>query len=507
MKKHKTNKYNLLRCAVLTGTLLFGVGGIKYIDSKSNEVIPYTSDDYKKNEEFESELEIIESEDIKFNNAEIENLLKVLTGKNILTREDLSKIEVLEIENELSNQDFSDLKYLKNLSTLSIKNNNIDLLDIQYNINLYNLNIVECKITNSYGIPNSVNNLILVNSSCNDDCFITPYDMKDFSLRNTILNNLTIKNPKGLEFITINTPSYFDLNTISECTNLQDISISRSPNIINPNVLIKFNNKNIVLDDYASIWLNIDLFNDLNLRNNVDNNRIKTEIEKLDKISSSLFEETDDEETKLQKITLYVINQIDYDETKTLDDNYNKYPMYFALNSNEGICINYSCLWQSLANRGNIKSYQLYNDNHVWNCINDEYIIDPTFIDQAAIIEAVVDGQLQLVNVIDAKSQDFIESNNANILYYYELDLDNIKDTIHDPINLKVELEDEYNKLLNIGYINPNTTIRLISNGKTKQLKIKYIMCTLLLMIMSLTAIDKIEKIKSVKEETFDVKL
>ena len=226
----------------------------------------------------------------------------------------------------------------------------------------------------------------------------------------------------------------------------------------------------------------------------------------LDSIIAELDLTNDDEETKLKKITLFVINRIEYDDTKELDENYNYYPMYFALNSDEGICINYSCLWQALANRAGIKSYQLYSDAHTWNIINDEFYIDSTFIDNGAIVKLVDEqNNAKLANVEDSTSQEFFEEGNEKLLYFYELDLDDMLDRFHDPYNICIELEEKYKEINNIGYVNPNSVGRLIIKNQTKMIKLKIMMGTILLLLVQYTALNKIKQLKDKKEKIEDL--
>ena len=502
----KPKNYSLVKSAIMTGTLVFSLASVRFVDKYYEEQIPYTKEDVSNNIEFENELQIINEETIEFTNKELLSIIQYVLGKNEITREDLLTITTLKIDSELENKDLSELKYLSNLSTLTISNNDVDLNNLKYNINLYNLYINSCMVTNINDISNSINNLILSNVIVLDNQFITPYDLVSLTIRNSNFNNLRIKNPEVLEEIKIDTTSKVDLNVISNCRNLKDIEIVRSPNIINGDVLLQFNKSYIILDDYAPIWMDYSTYSQIRQIDNSNTRRVKDEMKTLDSIIAELDLTNDDEETKLKKITLFVINRIEYDDTKELDENYNYYPMYFALNSDEGICINYSCLWQALANRAGIKSYQLYSDVHTWNIVNDEFYIDSTFIDNGAIVKLVDEqNNAKLANVEDSTSQEFFEEGNEKLLYFYELDLDDMLDRFHDPYNICIELEEKYKEINNIGYVNPNSVGRLIIKNQTKMIKLKIMMGTILLLLVQYTALNKIKQLKDKKEKIEDL--
>ena len=63
-----------------------------------------------------SELEQLKSDDIIFSNAEFYDYLLKKLKVDVLTRADLNSISFLKIDDQFSNCDFSDFKYLPNLS-------------------------------------------------------------------------------------------------------------------------------------------------------------------------------------------------------------------------------------------------------------------------------------------------------------------------------------------------------------------------------------------------------
>lgn len=496
-KKKIRRKFTLVKGAILTGTLIFSMTGIKYIDKKNIETIPYTQEDLQYKEYIEQELNKINNEDISFNNKELYDYLLKITSKETLTREDLNNIKTLNIDIPLNNNNLEDLKYLQNLSTLSINQMNIDVSNIKYNINLYNVAFNNCNLVNINDLPNNINNIILTNCNINDSYFNTPFDLKTLLIRNTLFNNLHIKNPSNLEELLINTKSLFDCNSILECSNLKDLEISRSSNVINSKKLTELKKTNITLDDYASIWIDKETLSNINLTKTDQNNRTKEEIDKIDEIITSLNLSQNDEETKIKKITIYVINWLDYDQTEDLNSIYNDYPMYYALNQNKGICINYTSLWQALANRAGIKNYSMFNDYHTWNYIDNKFYIDPTYLDTSTVVKIKNDeGDSELANISNKTSLNIMQENNEKILYFYELNIDDELDKYHDYKNKCVYLEGKIDELNNIGYVNPNSIGRIMMNNQVKLMKTKVAIITLLTLLLAFKSIDKIEKIK-----------
>ena len=61
-----------------------------------------------------------------------------------------------------------------------------------------------------------------------------------------------------------------DLNNLKDCTNLKELSLQRISNIKNAKVLKELPNlENIILDEYASIWLDLDTLKSLPLSRNM----------------------------------------------------------------------------------------------------------------------------------------------------------------------------------------------------------------------------------------------
>ena len=103
-----------------------------------------------------------------------------------------------------------------------------------------------------------------------------------------------------------------DLNNIKDCTNLKELSVERITNIKNPEVLRKLKNLEIVtLDEYATIWLDLDTLNTLPISNKEE---LSTIIELLDNMASSIISNPDSSpEEKARLLIINLLENYDYD--------------------------------------------------------------------------------------------------------------------------------------------------------------------------------------------------
>lgn len=431
------------------------------------EKIPYTQEDKINNITFSTELiEIMSTEKITFQNQELYNLIVSQVGEP-LTKEKLSDITELTIEEQLSNNNLSDLKYLPNLLSLTIHNNDLNLEDIQYNQNLYYLELNSCTIKNTQSLPNTTEGLILDNCTCNDNRLITPYNCNTLILTGSSINNLTLKNPKSLEYLSIIGDTILDLNTIKDCTNLSELTLKLCSNISNPHILTQLPNlKTLKIDDYCPIWLNNEILKHLPLSEE-DKIIYSSEINTLDTIASTLVaNESLSEEDKIQRIVLYILEKLKYDMDIVEDpDNtinsvhdYNLEPIKNALNNEEVVCINYACLFKALANRLNLNNYQLFSTNHSWNIVyqDGEYKgYDLTNLDIGPIVQMADTKELCII--ADTTTEELIEQGNSEYLYYYGFD--KIDDIDHQSLYTPTDIE---NTIINIGYINEKSISKIL---------------------------------------------
>ncbi len=502
MKKNKKRNYTLVR-TVSTILVIAGLSGAitELTTPNFKEEIAFTQEDIERNIAFNDELiSIYEDTTVEFINPELYDIIaSQVEGE--LTVGKLREIKELEITQTLEEPDFRDLKYLPNLNYLSISNNTIDLEDIKYNQNLFLLNLEHCTFRNTEFIPNATDSVFFTNCFSQDNSIIVPYYTKNLHIFDSNPNNIYLKNPSELETFTLIGDGYIDLACIKDCNNLKEIKIEVCSNIRNASYLQSLQSLvKVSLDDYAAIWLDTDTLASLPLEDEDYRYILYDEITKLDEIAEIITngEQLSDSE-KIARISSYILSSLDYnyqitdEETKNSQEitDFNKNPINYALNKEEVICINYASIFQALANRLGVNSFQLFNENHTWNMAQNEngfYGYDMTYLESAAIVK-LDDGELAIVE--DTESQELIDIGKGSLLHFYEFDLDAIIDAEHisDSIPRKI------NEIVkNIGYINENSMLKIIYKNQVQIKKIStFLICELALTIIAI-AVSIIER-------------
>ena len=494
-------KYKLIK-GIATYTLITAISlGVSSIPQNQ---IPFTQEDKVNNIVFSEQLEEIMNEKIEFTNKELESIIIEEVGYPI-TKEKLLELHSLSIITKLNNQDLSELKYLPNLYSIFIYDNDVNLEDLKYNQNLYSIYLTACTITNSEYLPNTIEYIDINYCHYKGEEFIVPYYTKELSTKSTIINNIRLKNPSRLEKLSLYTDSFLDLNNIKDCTNLKELSLERTTNIKNPEVLRKLKSLEIVtLDEYATIWLDLDTLNTLPISNKEE---LSTIIELLDNMASSIISNPDSSpEEKARLLIINLLENYDYDfesidnyqEDDSIITIYNDYPITTILETNKGVCVNYACLFTALANRVGIDTFQLFNYEHTWNAINtdDGYVCyDLSYLESGAIIKLEDIDALAMIK--DTASEDMIRDNKGTDLYYYEFNIDKILDDNHIADYTPQEIEE---KVLNIGYINDNSLIRLQDKYNNQLYKMNKFLKTFLILSLT-TFLLKIKKEKQNNEK------
>lgn len=194
----------------------------------------------------------------------------------------------------------------------------------------------------------------------------------------------------------------------------------------------KNNGIEVVFDDDSYFSKIIDINNKLNIM--------------LDEIG---IQDTDSDKEKLRKISLYIVDNLEYDrdiskkleqnEDTGSDDFYKDGFLYGALEKKSQICGNYSALLHALGNRVGLEIYDVGSNEHAWNMIRiDEeyYIVDLTFVDYYQELK------------------DILRNGNISDMDYYLKDIDEELKENSDYFTLDVKEEvikesDTYVKKLN----------------------------------------------------------
>jgi len=393
--------------------------------------IPYTNEDYIHNLQFSEELEdILKTKEISFKNQELKRIVKRQVKENHTTLEEL---DTLVIDESLQNIDLSDLKYLPHLKYLAISNNLINLEDIQYNQKLEQIQFNNCYFYHTFALPNTIYAICMDNSTCLDQQMILPYNIARISFRECNYSHLVFKCPKYLEEICIQGNAIFDLSILKDCYRLKKLDLSYCSNVLHPEVLSQFKQDvDLVLDDYAPIWLKGDTLNQLST-SIIWDKKYEEEVYQLDQIANQLTcgENLSDEE-KIKRITLYVLDQLEYDKVVLYhQDNgertraYDKEPIFYALARKEAVCMNYASLFQALANRLGLQSIQAVDKTHAWNIVKkdkekDYRGYDLTNLDVTSPGIFLEDGS---ITFFACSVEEFLESAFKDQLFYYGYDL------------------------------------------------------------------------------------
>ena len=406
--------------AILGGMLLTGA------DVAINKrEIPYTIIDNIRNPEVHAKYIQSLNETPNFTNSELYQII-------LNTNQNLSEITSLVINGPLNNEDLSELKYLRNLETLTITDTRINCEDIKYNQKLKNLYIYNSPVLFTENIPNTVQTLCINDSKIIIDLSV-PYNTKNLVLNNTTFDKFLLRHPENLVYFNLETDSLLDMKCLEKCENLMYLYLLKTPNVSNPEILSKLPKlESLAIDDHSASWLTEKLFNKLPIESNETTARIKAEIIKLDNLAKEIIPNKNISiEEKIKRITLYILNNFEYDLDiyYNLEENYdlavemNEEPLKYVLNNQEIICINYTALFQALARRCGIETYQVFSYDHAWNYIkiNDDYRYhDVTNLDTVAIVNHKVEDDFFFSGKItDATTQAMIEKGKEDQLAYY----------------------------------------------------------------------------------------
>lgn len=441
-------------------------------ESKLPNKIPYTDNDLITNIQFSKELAEITTENVEFSNTELKSIIEEKIDGPI-TEESLQSITILSITKHLNNKDLSELKYLTNLNGILIYNNDVDLSDLKYNQYLQSIILNSCTIENTQDLPNSIVDIKFEKCICNDKEVILPYYTREFTSNSSIANNLKLKNPSSLEKLSLYTDCVLDIKNLKDCTNLKELSLLRLTNVKNPQYLESLTNlESLNIDEYAITWLDNETLTKLPVEKSLKKT-LSSLIEKVDSISESIISNPNSTpEEKASQIVLYLLDNFEYDhdsiDNYEIDSSgiteYNDNPISTFLDTNIGVCVNYTCLFSAIANRVGIETFELYTNDHMWNSIktDDGYsCYDLSYLEVGAIVKIMDKDSLAMIQ--DTSSQDLIRDNKGKHLVYYEFDIDEIVDSYHNAFYTPEEIIDN---VLNIGYINEDCSAYIIEQSQ-----------------------------------------
>ena len=301
----------------------------------------------------------------------------VLSDKIVDNKEYVTEITIESLN------DIDKLKYYENVKILTIKNSIINDISFLNDLkNLESVTIYYSRVNLSKLNNFNIREMIFVSSYIENDNFTSLINtsIRKLDLYGSYVTSIyTLKNIVSLEELYLNSISNLrSLEPITYLPNLKKLGFGGSEELVNDNVLNYIKKNNIVGYNYdESQYMYI-------------NRGLDT---KLDEIIKSLKLDNLSELEKIKKITIYVIDHIEYDDECGIKGNCNNDETAFNILewslSGKGICYNYAHLENKLLNRAGIKSYLVSGFNkaglgHEWVnvYVNGKwYGIDPTWID------------------------------------------------------------------------------------------------------------------------------
>ncbi len=414
---------------------------------------------------------------IRFENCEIKSLRGI---------EFYPMLETLELF-ESKAEDISSIKSLEKLTSLTLSYMDItDLNDLNIVANPQNMKsyfFTKCNFKDLTVIPYSpvLNQITFFN--CNmekidgierfkslENLYFSAVGIKDISLVSGLENLVDV----AFEYTYVT-----DITPLENLPKLEIVDIDNCLQIKNIECVKNMKSLKKLLAYNCQMALTEDVLNHLE-KNQIITNFKKSDLQiKKDIIAiyNSLGLENASEQEKIQVITQYVLDNMEYDfesakraegadvvSSKTY--NYNAY--YYALKG-KGCCRNYNALTTSLMLLADIEVYECKSDNHIWNLIkvNDEYYwLDVTWID--VLNKGIINGSKDYMT----QSQLFLEEHPCvafPVEYYIEMTQKD--DSVVENTDVNNETETAFDTKIILPIFILLVFSLFVSNKKSKPLK------------------------------------
>ena len=356
------------------------------------------------------------------------------TSTDIITKKDLENMKSLSIWNSSSDKlDF--LKYCTSLKSLLIKTSESDLDNLSYISDLKNLEKFSLVSTKLPVEMNMDNCSFLLNCK-----WFTELQLKG----HINVEPELLKKMDHLKKMTVCYDEYTDID-FSNLNNLRSLKIDGEPYDIA--VSTSVDDINNLKSNGVSVEIDYDLMSKLK---DIDN--------KLDSIIDSLnIDSSFSDEEKMNKIILYVLDNLSYDNNmndKLSNGDIDAYDyslqfyeggnLFGALEMDSQICGNYAALVSALSHRLGIYCYHMLSNNHSWNLVSldgNYYYIDATILDNRMFNVTYDKGGESHIESKTA-SEIINEGNNQFLDYYMDEPLA-YNDSIHNEINFPSYLKDD----------------------------------------------------------------
>ena len=354
-------------------------------------------------------------------------ITKKLSSKDVVNIPEAYKYEVayhLKIDNEAS-VTVSDLSSISKMTLVILDNSDLDWL--KYCDNLTNLDIILNVVPESLNQIGCLSNLKYLSIFAQKNTVILTKENFDFVRKCYNLSSLALYN--------IN----IEKNFLTKLNNIEDLILSiEDDNRFDYKQLKNIKNLIIVNSnpyDIAVSLTNEDLShlkeNSINLA--LSKESIFKEIQDINSVLDNMvleleIKESDSEEEKLNKIIVYVLEKLKYDQDiiNTSSENietylfkyYSQGTLYATLNLEKSISANYAVLIIALMNRTGLKDYNASNFTGDWNLIkveNEFYYVDSSFLNsEVKTVQNVVTDDMNAITFEVVKASNLDKKVNEN---------------------------------------------------------------------------------------------
>lgn len=208
-------------------------------------------------------------------------------------------------------------------------------------------------------------------------------------------NNFVNYLPDTVEELCLNGCKYIsNLDELPDrCPNISFLSINAIPTLSDLSFIYRLPNlKEVNISDSA--YVTEELLNYLrnnNISTNIDEKDIAN-AKKIDDIIKNIITPDMSDDEKIQAVCLYVLNNVEYDITQTLESN--RSPLSCVLEDGKGVCASYAYFTSVLLSKAGIESFEITNENHGWNAVKLDdkyYYVDTTNMDGSAFYNFLLD--------------------------------------------------------------------------------------------------------------------
>lgn len=175
------------------------------------------------------------------------------------------------------------------------------------------------------------------------------------------------------------------------CPDIEELTVGLCPSITDFSFIYQLPNlKKVTFYECAGI--DYELYTYLTnhgIENNITEVDLKANI-MIDNIIKETINDQMTDEEKIKAITLYMVDNFEYDDQYTTDSNI--YPLTSMLQNKKGVCAGYAYLANVLLRKANVNANYVVDYDHAWNIIKQDdkyYYLDTTNVDDLIVRSTV----------------------------------------------------------------------------------------------------------------------